>query len=330
MGISVVTPGTSLPNVASVSNAALAAAEAGTESGIPVAGGDFAALLFGQLFGEGISNKAPGLSTLGRDEEAPGEDTSIPTDGSQLLATLGLLTPEVTRADVKTAEAANTGPGAGTTAVTTGGKGQEIRSGAATEAEGGTAKIAASSADSLRADAMLANAAKDSVAPTAGSPTHAAHAPAVASSNDGTQAIATPVRDRAWGAEFAQKVVWLASNDKQSAQLTLNPPQMGPIEISLNLNKDTATAVFVSPNAEIRDAIETALPKLREMLAGVGIELGQANVSSESFRQQNTPEEGSGGTNRWRDDTAILAADTGGSTRSTSKLGGLGLVDTFA
>ena len=71
------------------------------------------------------------------------------------------------------------------------------------------------------------------------------------------------------------KIVWLTANDQKFAQLTLNPPQMGPIEISLNINKDTASAYFISPNAEVREAIETALPRLREMLAGVGIELGQ-------------------------------------------------------
>lgn len=122
--------------------------------------------------------------------------------------------------------------------------------------------------------------------------------------------VDTPVRDPAWSADFSQKVVWLTANDQKIAQLTLNPPQMGPIEISLNINKDTASAYFISPNAEVREAIETALPRLREMLAGVGIELGQTNVGAQS-QQESGNQEARAGAPRWITDTAILGKDSG-------------------
>ena len=44
----------------------------------------------------------------------------------------------------------------------------------------------------------------------------------------------------------------------------LNPPQLGPIEISLHVKAIKATAVFSSANADVREAIETALPRLRK------------------------------------------------------------------
>lgn len=150
--------------------------------------------------------------------------------------------------------------------------------------------------------------------------------------NAATLKIETPVRDPSWSSEFGQKVVWLAANDKQSAQLTLNPPHMGPIEISLNLSKDSATAFFVSPNAEVRETIEAAMPRLREMLAGVGIELGQANVGAESFRQQPENQAGRQGSPRWQGDNAILDGDAGrqlsGQMIATQR--GNGMVDLFA
>lgn len=144
--------------------------------------------------------------------------------------------------------------------------------------------------------------------------------------------IETPVRDQTWASDFSQKIVWLASHDKQTAQLTLNPPQMGPIEISLNLNKDGASALFVSQNAEVREALEAALPRLREMLAGAGIELGQANVSAESFRQQAGNEEARQGAPRWATDNAILGGDSahGLSGQAIIAQRGNGLVDIFA
>lgn len=149
-----------------------------------------------------------------------------------------------------------------------------------------------------------------------------------------TLAVPTPLRDRDWNNDFAQKVVWIATSHKQAAELTLNPPDMGSIEISLQLDKDksTATATFVSTNAEVRETIETALPRLREMLAGVGIELGQTNVSAESFRQASGNENGAGGTSQSRSDKAILAPDLQAPQATARNVVGMGrgLVDTFA
>lgn len=147
-----------------------------------------------------------------------------------------------------------------------------------------------------------------------------------------TIAVPTSIRDQSWVGDFGQKIVWLASNNKQAAQLTLNPPQMGPIEISLNLDKGSATASFFSANSEVRDAIETALPRLREMFANAGISLGQTNVSAESFRQQAGNHEGNFGAPQWMSDKTILGADAGRALtdRAFAVQQGSGLVDIFA
>ena len=150
--------------------------------------------------------------------------------------------------------------------------------------------------------------------------------------HDTSVTVQTPLRDPNWNQDFSQKIVWLASGEKQSAQITLNPPQMGPIEVSLNVDKGSATAAFTSANAEVREAIETAMPRLREMFASAGIELGQTNVSAESFRQQAEARDGSQSTPRNRADRGILATEAMGvtSTGSYSIRNGNGLVDTFA
>ncbi len=147
--------------------------------------------------------------------------------------------------------------------------------------------------------------------------------------------ISTPVRDGNWSGDFGQKIVWLATNDKQTAQLTLNPPQMGPIEVSISVDKGHASANFVSANAEVRQAIESALPSLREMLASTGIELGQTNVGAESFRQSGGNEngQGQGHASRAHPDNAILASNVGETfiaPRAISSQQGNGLVDIFA
>lgn len=180
-----------------------------------------------------------------------------------------------------------------------------------------------------------------SASASSGSESTAASTPAVPTSSnslsnrhESSLAISTHIRDQNWAQDFTQKISWLANNDKQSAQITLNPDQMGPIEISLNIDKGSATATFVSANAEVRDAIETAMPRLREMFASAGIDLGQTNVSAESFRQQAGSGEGSANRGEPRKDVenVILGTESALSPRmrTFASQRGNGMVDIFA
>lgn len=136
----------------------------------------------------------------------------------------------------------------------------------------------------------------------------------------------------AWPQQFSDKIVWLARNEQQSAQLTINPPQLGPIQISLNLSGDQASIAFASPHAEVRQAIESAMPQLKEMLSSAGISLGQSNVGANLSQQTaNNPFADANG-NRSADENAILPAnDKAASAAGSPALHrGRGLVDLFA
>lgn len=100
-------------------------------------------------------------------------------------------------------------------------------------------------------------------------------------------AINTPITQDRWSDEFSQKITWLASSNKdQTAELHLNPPQLGPLDVVIKVSGDQATALFTSPHAAVRDAIEQAMPRLRDMLADNGIMLGNATVSDQAPRDQ--------------------------------------------
>lgn len=103
---------------------------------------------------------------------------------------------------------------------------------------------------------------------------------------DGAARIQQPVGAPGWSGELGQKVVWMVGQQKQSAELQLNPPNLGPLEVRISLNQDQMSATFVSHHAAVREAIEAALPRLREMLADSGIALGNVSVGAESFAQQ--------------------------------------------
>ncbi len=150
---------------------------------------------------------------------------------------------------------------------------------------------------------------------------------AVAAANKLTPPVGTP----AWDAALGQKIVWLAAGGQQSASLTLNPPDLGPLQVVLHVTNSHADATFISAHLDVRQALEAAMPRLREMMNDAGIQLDQANVSTGTPDQQQAH----GGPTPRRAAPGIEAAgghaDTpvqSGHAHVTS--GGRGLVDTFA
>lgn len=314
---------------------------------------DFAALLLGQL-SNGTLPIEPALTETSTDAETT---DATAADPALLLAAMGLTLDPAARSNagelakgregglagiqsaLRNTEQADAGQALADRLKPALAAGDEAAPGAPLQAlsatTGTSGALAAQAANFAGFEQKLA----ESIDGTGESMPHPLAAPAGQTmprpTGDVQQHVATPVRDPAWSAEFGQKIVWMATQDKQSAQLTLNPPQMGPIEISLSVRNDQATAVFVSGNAEVREAIEAAMPRLREMLAGVGVELGQTNVSAESFRQAQENaggRQGTGGRGSGDGDTAdgLALQQPGGSASSGAIRSGNGLVDTFA
>gem|GEM_PF-1534765 len=94
--------------------------------------------------------------------------------------------------------------------------------------------------------------------------------------------VDTPVGSHGWDGEVGNKVIWMIGRQEQRAELVLNPPQLGRVEVSLSMNATQTNAVFVSANPAVRDALEAAMPRLREILADAGINLGQAQVGADT------------------------------------------------
>ncbi|MGY8525672.1 flagellar hook-length control protein FliK [Paracidovorax citrulli] len=109
------------------------------------------------------------------------------------------------------------------------------------------------------------------------------------------------VGDSDWSQALSQQVVRLTTQGNHTAELQLNPPDLGPLKIVLNVADDRAQAQFVSSHASVRAAIEAALPQLRNALADTGIQLGQTSVGAEQHfagqagqQQQQNGQRGSG------------------------------------
>jgi flagellar hook-length control protein FliK len=90
-----------------------------------------------------------------------------------------------------------------------------------------------------------------------------------------------------WDQAISQKVVWMVGAGQQSASLTLNPPDLGPLKVVINVHNDQADTTFISDNDEVRKALETGMSNLRDKMNESGIQLGQANVSTSQQSQQD-------------------------------------------
>jgi len=111
-----------------------------------------------------------------------------------------------------------------------------------------------------------------------------------AAAPSGSLSISTPLQQPQWPTDFGRQVVTLAQtahNQTQTAELRLDPPDLGPLRITININDNVAQAVFVSAHASVRHAVENALPQLQQQLAQAGISLGQTSVNDHG--QQQTP-----------------------------------------
>lgn len=139
--------------------------------------------------------------------------------------------------------------------------------------------------------------------------------------------LAPPVGTPAWGQALGQKVAWMVTGAEQSATLSLNPPDLGPLQVVLNVSHAQADATFTSAQPEVRQALEAALPKLRDMLSEAGIQLGQASVNAGTPQQQGEfgrPPHSSSRSSAAADDAAAPIATA---SRTVSRIG---MVDTFA
>ncbi|OYV29178.1 MAG: hypothetical protein B7Z79_11080 [Thiomonas sp. 20-64-9] len=104
--------------------------------------------------------------------------------------------------------------------------------------------------------------------------------------------VHTPVGSPDWGQAMNQQVLFAAQGQQQFATLHLNPPQLGPLEVHLQLHDGQIQAQFVSPHAVVRQAVEAALPQLRDLFTGAGLSLMQTSVSTQGGqgeRQQQAP-----------------------------------------
>ncbi|MFM5355580.1 flagellar hook-length control protein FliK [Aeromonas veronii] len=88
-------------------------------------------------------------------------------------------------------------------------------------------------------------------------------------------------------AELHQKVNVMLAEKLQQAEIQLDPLGLGKMKIQIQMGADSQANVhFLVQHGQTREMLEQAMPRLRDMLAGQGIQLGQTQVQQQSQQQQ--------------------------------------------
>lgn len=99
-------------------------------------------------------------------------------------------------------------------------------------------------------------------------------------------AIPVPVNHPQWEQALGERVLWCVNRNSSTAQLSLNPPDLGPLEIRISLDQDRAHVLFVSPHETVREAISAAVPRLQDMLGEAGIQLLDVGIERHASGRQ--------------------------------------------
>jgi flagellar hook-length control protein FliK len=136
-----------------------------------------------------------------------------------------------------------------------------------------------------------------------------------------TRPVHTPVGSSAWADEIGTRVVMMTESGNHTASLKLSPEHLGPLEISITVRDEKASVWFGAAHADTRAAIETALPRLREMFEAQGLSLADAGVFREPPREQTVVKNNT---------TLAEQGDAVDETTTVNARTRLGLVDAYA
>ena len=149
--------------------------------------------------------------------------------------------------------------------------------------------------------------------------------------------IGTSFYHPGWSQAMAQQLATQASlffrqqaNGTHIAQMRLDPPELGPIKVSLSIQDGVAQAAFVASNAAVRQALENSLADLHQALQEKGLSLGQAHVEQQDrqdgfFMEDNQASRTVAPT----EDSLGTIADTAGPVTTKSRQHD-GMINTFA
>ncbi|WP_190294808.1 flagellar hook-length control protein FliK [Marinobacter sp. R17] len=149
--------------------------------------------------------------------------------------------------------------------------------------------------------------------------------------------IDLPVQHAEWGDKIAGKLAWLTSQRMSAAEIHVTPPDMGPLEVRVQVHHDQAQVTVHATHAAVRDQLELNGHRLRDMLQENGLNLDRFEVSADTADQgaqqqlQQEDENGGNGSGSLAGEGEELSTDESGTLASGQlDLSWRGEVDLYA
>lgn len=82
-----------------------------------------------------------------------------------------------------------------------------------------------------------------------------------------------------WGNAVGEKIMWMANQQLSSADIRLDPPELGSLQVKVTVQQDQANITFITPHPQVRELLDQQVTRLREMFAEQGLNLGQVDIA---------------------------------------------------
>ncbi|GFD72817.1 flagellar hook-length control protein FliK [Alteromonas marina] len=102
--------------------------------------------------------------------------------------------------------------------------------------------------------------------------------------------------------QLNEKIRWMVNARNTMAEIRLDPPELGSMQVRVNVSGDAASVSFIVQSQQAKEALSEAMPKLRDMLSEQGIELGDAQVRKDNSSGNENGQQLAGNGNEGRGD----------------------------
>ncbi|MFT5162168.1 MAG: flagellar hook-length control protein FliK [Alteromonadaceae bacterium] len=82
-----------------------------------------------------------------------------------------------------------------------------------------------------------------------------------------------------------ERLTIMMNRGVQSADIRLDPAELGQMQVKMTVENDVTSVSFTVQNSQAKEVLEQAMPKLKEMLAEQGLEMGEGSVNQEDQQQ---------------------------------------------
>ena len=89
-----------------------------------------------------------------------------------------------------------------------------------------------------------------------------------------------------WAGMVAERTAMMAAQNIQTADLQLDPPELGPLQVRVHVQNDQVSVSFVSAQGNVREALDATANRLRELCDQQGMHLVDVDVSDQKDHDQ--------------------------------------------